>query len=99
MTTRHVELPGSQRPAKSGARRLRNADPHSHVEVTLTLRGPKLPDADHLPAKSLSREEFDKKYAASQEDADRVEQVLKRFGLKVENVSLTTRSMHVSGTA
>ncbi|HEY6346488.1 MAG TPA: S53 family peptidase [Bryobacteraceae bacterium] len=98
MTERHVELPGSQRPAKRGAHRLRDADPHSHVEVTLTLRGPALPDADHLPKKALSREEFDMKYAASQEDADRVGQVLKGYGLKVDDVSLPTRSMRVSGT-
>jgi kumamolisin len=42
--------------------------------------------------------EFERKYGAKKEDADKVAKSLKAFGLKVESVSLPTRSMRVSGT-
>src|SRR5579859_6365903 len=93
MNEQHVVLPGNTRPAKSDARRLRNADPQSPVEVTLTLRGPALPGPDHLPSQALSREELAAQYGARSEDADEVARVLERYGLKVEETSLPTRSM------
>lgn len=99
MVNHHVTLPGSHRPPKAGAQKLRDIAPQSHVEVTLTLRGPDLPDANHLPEKGMSRADFDKAYGASSQDADRVSQVLAQYGLKVEEVSLTTRSMRISGSA
>ena len=40
----HVPLPGSERPAATGAERLRDADPDERVEVTMTLAGPPLPE-------------------------------------------------------
>jgi kumamolisin len=39
------------------------------------------------------------KFGASKKDADKVAKSLKKFGLKVDSVSLATRSMSVSGTA
>ena len=39
------------------------------------------------------------KFGASQKDADEVSTVLKKFGLKVESVSLATRSMPSIGPA
>jgi kumamolisin len=39
------------------------------------------------------------KFGAKKADAEKVEKSLKKFGLKVEEVSLETRSMRVSGTA
>ena len=98
MSKRHVELPGSARPAKSDAERLWDVDPNSHSEVTLTLRGPELPDADHLPDPALSHEQFESEFGARREDADEVARVLERYGLKVEDVSLASRSMRVSGS-
>jgi kumamolisin len=68
------------------------------MEVTLTLRGPALPDANNLPAQGLSPDEFAKQYSASEEDAKTVARVLQGYGLKIEEVSLPTRSIRVSGT-
>ncbi len=98
MNEKYVDLPGGYRPRASGATKLRDADPQEQMEVTLVLRTPKLPTADHLPARSLSSEEFQAQYASSQDDANKVADVLKQFGLKIEEISLITHSMRVSGT-
>jgi kumamolisin len=98
MDERHVVLGGSERPPKSGATRIGEVDRDQRVEVTVSLRGPELPDANSLPSHGLSRAEFDARYGASPQDADTVARVLGRYGLKVDEVSLPTRSMQVSGT-
>jgi kumamolisin len=99
MPDTHVALPGSRRPMKQGAKRVRDVDPHEPVEVTITLRGPKLPDADALNQPPLSREEFARKYAASADDAKQVTDKLQSYGLKVLQTSLVKRSLTVTGTA
>jgi hypothetical protein len=53
-------------------------------------------DATQRPALTLA--DFESNYAASRDDADKVAEVLGRFGLKVDSISLPTRSMRVSGT-
>ncbi|MBI3768787.1 MAG: S8/S53 family peptidase [Deltaproteobacteria bacterium] len=68
------------------------------MEITVSLRGPALPDADDLPGPALSVKEYATKYGAAQADADKVKQALEGYGLKVEEVSLPTCSMRVSGT-
>jgi kumamolisin len=98
MIGRHVPLLKCRRPAKRGATRLRDANPDASVEVTITLKGPEMPDADHVPGSSLSPQEFERRYGASQADADAVARVLGSFGLKTDEVSLETRSMRMSGT-
>ncbi|MBV8138879.1 MAG: S8/S53 family peptidase [Deltaproteobacteria bacterium] len=95
----HIVLHGSLRPAKRNAIRLRDVNPSEHIEVTLDLRGPKLPGADTLPKKAMTRDQFAAKYGADKRDADRIAKVLKNFGLKIEQTSLLTRSMRVSGSA
>jgi len=97
MPRQHVDLPGSHRPIKSDARRLRDPDPAAPVTVTVELRHPDLPGADELTGKPLTSEQFAKKYSAAPADADKAAEVLKRYGLKVEAVSLATWSMTVSG--
>jgi kumamolisin len=94
----YVPLAGSRRPPKNGSRRLRDADPASHVEVTLTLRAPALPDASRTAPEKLSRTEFAAEYGAKQVDADKVAKALEKFGLRVDEVSLPAASMRVSGT-
>jgi kumamolisin len=47
----------------------------------------------------MTREQLAEKFGARKADADKVAKCLKKFGLKVEEVSLETRSMRVSGTA
>ena len=49
MAGKHVKLSGSERPRKSDAVRVRDVDPDSEVEVTVTLRGPQLPRAQAGP--------------------------------------------------
>ena len=98
----HTRVDGSERgkPGKPGkrARRIGDADPRKMLELTLTLRGPKLPSADDLARGKLTPAEFRTKYCASPRDAEKVAKVLAKFGFKVESISLDTRSMRVGGT-
>jgi kumamolisin len=94
----HVVLDGSHRPRKKGATRLKDANPRWKVEVTITLRGPKLPGGNQLGGRALSAAEFKTKCSASKRDADKVSQVLQKLDLKIERTSLETRSMIVKGT-
>jgi kumamolisin len=98
MSSPHVALQDSTRPLQSDARRLRDADPSAPVEVTVSLRGPQLPDADHLPTATLSREQFETQFGARREDVEKAVSVFEQYGLKVDEVSLRTRSMRISGT-
>src|SRR5579875_827065 len=100
MSDTHISLPGSFRALHPGARRVRDIDPGARVEVTLDLRFPPLPDASRLPAQALSYPELAAQYGAAQTDADTVAQVLiDQYGLTVDETSLGTHSMRVSGTA
>ena len=94
MAGTHVPLPGSHRPV-TRAERIGDVDPEARIEVTLTLRGPELPQ----PASPVSREDFERQYAARPEDIGEVTAVLSRFGLTVEDVSPLARSLRASGTA
>ncbi|MBR0712647.1 protease pro-enzyme activation domain-containing protein [Bradyrhizobium liaoningense] len=93
-----VLVPSSERPRKKGAKRLKDASPRQRVDLTLTLRGPKLPDAGALAGRTLSLAQFKAKCGASKTDADKVSRELRKFGLSIDGVSLETRSMQVSGT-
>ena len=93
-----VRVPDSARARQKGARRLKDANPHQRVDLTLTLRGPKLPDAATFAGRTPSLAQFRAKCGASKADANKVSQVLRKFGLSIDEVSLETRSMKVSGT-
>jgi kumamolisin len=97
MTDAHVVLSGSERPRKHDAERVGDVDPSSPVEVTVTLRGPELPQVS--PGRSMSREELERAYAASAGDMDAVASALKAYGLAVVDRAPSARSMRVSGTA
>jgi len=90
-----IEVRGSSRARAKGAVRLRDATASSPVYVTITLRGPKLPDVSTLGAASRN---MNRGFRASKSDADKVAAVLRGFGLSIDEVSLETRSMCVSGT-
>jgi kumamolisin len=94
----HTVVAGSTRERSKGAKRIGDADPRKKLELTLTLRGPKLPSADDIGRATLTLEQFKTRYRASPRDADKVARVLKTFGLKIESTSLDSRSMRVSGT-
>ena len=50
----HHPVTGSHRPRTKSTKRIADADPDSLIEVTLTLRGPKLPQARQLAGPSVS---------------------------------------------
>lgn len=98
-TKRHVILTGSKRGQDPDAVRIGDVDPTDKIVVTVGLVGPRLPGPDEYIGETLSPDVVAQRFGASQEDAERVARSLKRFGLKVEETSLETRSMRISGTA
>lgn len=96
--TTHVLLPGSRRAKDPAAQKIGPADPNQHIDVTIDLVGPELPGPDEAVGQTLTPEELAARYGASQANADKVAKSLKKFGLKVDDVQLATRSMRVSGT-
>jgi kumamolisin len=97
MTGTHVVLPGSDRPRKEDATRVRDVDPSSVIDVTVTLRGPKLPEVK--PGETITRQELEQSYGASPEDIQKVTEALEAFGLKVTDEPAVTRSLRATGTA
>ncbi|HEY2320683.1 MAG TPA: S53 family peptidase [Solirubrobacteraceae bacterium] len=97
MTDTHVVLSGSERPRKHDAERVGDVDPSAAVEVTVTLRGPELPQVS--PGHSMSREELERAYASSTEDMDAVAAALQGYGLEELDRMPSARSMRVRGTA
>jgi kumamolisin len=95
----HVVLRGSNRAKDPDAVKVGEVDPKEKFSVTIGLSGPKLPGPDEYIGKTLTNAELVAKFGASKADADKVAKSLKKFGLKVDHVSLETRSMMVSGTA
>jgi kumamolisin len=96
---KHVVLPGSRRKKAAGARRVGDVNARERLTLTIALRGPKLPGPDDFAGKTLDPAEFREKFAAKKADADEVAKALRPYGLRVDTVSLNTRSMRVSGTA
>jgi kumamolisin len=94
----HVVLPGSKRAKDPTAKKIGAVDPNKRIDVTIDLAGPALPGPDDAVGQTLTPEELAASYGASPADADKVTKSLKKFGLKVEEVHLATRSMRVSGT-
>src|SRR5215813_10080402 len=95
---RHTRVKGSERNPIKDAERIGDEKPHKTLELTLSLRGPKLPSADDLANAPLTPAQFRKQYCASRSDADKVRNVLKRYGFKIQSTTLETRSMRVTGT-
>lgn len=99
MADTHVELLGSRRPLQFGARRIRDLDPHAHVEITVTLKGPDLPRASDIKGPSISPKEFAERYDVPSSEVLKVERVLREYGLSVDEVAQGGSSLKVSGTA
>ena len=93
----HVIVLGSKRPRDPDAIRTGPVDPNERFDVTLVLNGPKLPGPDEQV--KLEPQELLKDFGTTPADADAVAKSLRKYGLKVNSVSLQTRSMKVSGTA
>jgi len=95
----HVVLPGSKRGKDPTARPIGKVDPKAKIVVTIGLSGPPLPGPDEYVGQVLTSDDLAKRFGAAQADVDKVATALKKFGLRVEQVSLENRSMQVSGTA
>lgn len=94
----HAILPGSKRAKDPTAVKVGELNPKETIDVTLDLAGPPMPGPDEYVGQTVTPEEFAEKFGARQADVDKVAKALRKYGLKVENVSLATRSMRVSGT-
>ena len=99
MAETHTLLSGTNRPLSAASRRVRDIDPDTHIEVTVNLRSPDFPPADKMPAQALGVEELTRRYGAPAENIRQVETTLRSFGLRVDGVGSTGRSLRVSGTA
>jgi kumamolisin len=97
MADTHVVLSGSERPRKHDAERVADVDPASPVEVTVTLRGPDLPQVS--PGQSMSREELERTFASSSADIDAVAAALRGYGLEELDRAPSARSLRVHGSA
>ena len=97
MSEQPAELSGSSRSLPAGVQRVGTPDQDEQVEVTITLRGPSLPDTDG-PVTQLDPASYAASYGADPADAAKVEEELRSRGLQVYDVSLADRSMHARGT-
>ena len=95
----HVNLRGSKRGKDPAAFRVGDVNAEEKVVASIRLSGPKLPGPDEFVGQTMTAKELEKRFGARRADADKVEKSLKKFGLKVEKISLLTRSMRVGGTA
>lgn len=97
MASTHVVLGGSRRPLRRDAVRVGDVDPRSDIEVTVTLRGPALPEPSGGAA--ISRDQLASEYGAASGDMARAVSTLQGYGLQVSEQSPATRSLRVHGTA
>ncbi len=98
MPETHGVLPGTRRPVPAGARRVRDIDPNAHIEVTVTLKAPALP-LPETSAVALTPAELARQYGAPLDNIRKVEETLRSYGLHIEGVGPTRRTLRVSGTA
>ena len=100
MNNSHVELAGSRRAPPQNALRIRDIYRHERFEVTVRLpKGPDLPSPDQMPPQALSPSDIDKKWGVPTANVQKVEQVLRSYGLHINDVKQGGRSLRVSGTA
>ena len=100
---------GSERKARSGAKRTGATDPNEVFTVSVRVRrrtdAPPLPDLASLAAtpvgerKYLSREDFAAHYGAAQADLDKIAQFAKANNLEVLESSIPRRTVVLKGTA
>ena len=99
MPRRFVELKGSRRKPPQGSVRRRDVDQRERIDITITLKGPELPSAAQMPKRPLSRREIDRKFGVRPSVIRKVEEVLRSFRLRIDDVKQGGRSLRVSGTA
>jgi kumamolisin len=91
-----VIIPGSDKLADPRATLVDAVDPHEHVAVTVRLR-PDQPIPDGYAGQA--RDEFEQDHGARPQDVAAVTAFAHDYGLDVDRVSTTERTLAVSGTA
>ena len=98
---------GSDKIHPEGATCIGDCDPSQQIEVIVMLRrkdeaGFKQMmsriDAGEAPAQAVSREEFDKRFTASDQDVEKVKAFARQYGLTVVRAETETRSVVLKGS-
>ncbi|WP_250532257.1 S53 family peptidase [Caballeronia sp. ATUFL_F1_KS39] len=98
---------GSDKIHPEGAQCIGDCDPSEQIEVIVMLRrkdeaGFKQMmariDSGEAPAQAVSREEFDKRFTASDDDIAKVKAFAQQYGLTVVRAETETRSVVLKGT-
>jgi kumamolisin len=100
MTTSHVDLPGSTRPVRQGAKRLGPADPKQLVRVTLVVRAKHELPEPNPGAAPMPITQIESEYGADPQEIEKVASVLSspQFGLKVMGSSAGACTVELEGT-
>lgn len=98
MSDSHVQLSDNHRGLATGAKRVRDIDPHAQLEVDVELKAPELPPVGKTAGRRPTISPVGRKYGALAKDIRKVEDTLRAYGLRVEAISPTGRSLRVSGT-
>lgn len=91
-----VELPGSHKAAHKGE--VSNINPDDTVEVTVRIRRKQSIDDLLKEGKRISQEDYEKDFAASPEDVDKVEEFASEHHLSTVDANLARRSVILTGT-
>lgn len=104
----HIEVAGTERKVRVGAKRTAAADPKEELTVSIRVRrrpeAPPLPDLGDLAAtprgekRYLSREDFATHYGASPADLDAIVKFAHANGLLVMESSIARRTVVLHGT-
>lgn len=101
-----IPIPGSKMMPLEGSRVVGLADPNEHINVTVFTRTSsdlhnRLKEMYKVPPserKYLTKEEFEKKFGASQEDLEKVIKFAHEYGLEVTYSSKAKRTIKLSGS-
>jgi kumamolisin len=90
-----IVLPGSHKAATEGSEST-GLSKNKKIEITIRLRRKNALTIE--PGKIITHDEYNEQYAANPEEATRVHQFLKDYGLEVTETSLPRRSIKVKGS-
>jgi len=98
MSDQHTILSGSHRYHRSGVEILGRADPHEWVEVTIKVRRKAALPEPMTGGAVMTREQLAANHGASEDDLNKVEQVLGTYGLSQTDRDVATRTVRMVGT-
>ncbi len=95
-TQKKVALKGTHRAVLADTE-LKKVDPEAFIEITVRIRRKKSLDEALAEGKIISRDDYEKEFGASQEDADTVEAYAHQHHLTTVTVDLARRSVILKG--